>query len=82
MSLLISDIYQAAVGKNELVNTSLYFAKEGKYFSRLKKSVILLSGENDGNIDQALKLFFSMGATSGADLLTGYLFSINHSIGI
>jgi hypothetical protein len=82
ISSLKNELFEAAVGKNELVNSFLFYAKKEKYFSRLKNFVTLLSGENDVNIIQALKMLFSMGATSGADLLTGYLFSINHSVGI
>lgn len=82
ISSLINEIYITAVGNNELVNSFLFFAKNERYFFRLKYFVILLSGENNLNISQALNMLFSMGATSGADFLTGYIFAIKHSIEI
>lgn len=77
-----NDVYNAALGENPFTNSFLYYAKNANYFFRLKKFVTLLSEKKTGDLDDALKLLFSVGATSGADLLTGLIISIKNSVGV
>lgn len=75
-------IYKIAAGENLVTNSFLRNACNGKYFSPLKKILILLSDGNYSQVGIALKSLLSIGSTSGADLLTGYMFSIKHKTGI
>ncbi len=79
---LRNEIYDAALGKNPFTNSFLLYAKNAKYFYRLKNFVTLLSEKKIGDLDFAIKQLLSHGATSGADLLTGLIISIKNSVGL
>ncbi len=80
LSDLQNAIYQAACGDNPLVNSFLRHAKEGHYFYLFKNFVY--SSPQKKKATESLKMLLTMGATSGADLLSGYIFSVKHKIGI
>ncbi len=80
LSDLQNAIYQVARGDNHLVNSFLFHAKEGHYFSLFKYFVY--SSAQKGKAAESIKMLLAMGATSGADLLSGYIFCIKHNIGI
>ncbi len=82
LSTLRDKIYLASIGRNLLTNSFLLNAKQRKYFSPLKKILLLLSGEINSPFRDALKQLLSIGATSGADLFSGYIFAIKHKTGI
>lgn len=78
---LKNKIFETAKGKNPISNAMLYYASIGRYnkkFKELQRS--LLCSSND--IEEKLQLFLNHGETSGADMLTGYLLTINNNIGL
>ncbi|MBS4012901.1 MAG: DUF2877 domain-containing protein [Bacteroidetes bacterium] len=77
---LRNKIYNASIGKNPLSNSFLLNAKNGNCFYLLKNFVYLASQSK--LVSDNLNELFSMGATSGADLLSGYIFSVQNKIGI
>jgi len=77
-----NDIYQAVAGQNLLTSSFLLQAKEANYFITLKKFLILLPDSGISTTKSELIQLLSLGATSGADLFTGYIFSIKYKIGI
>ncbi len=77
---LADNIYQGALGTNLLVNAFLLQAKEGRCAALFKNFVLSLS--QNKQVPAGLKKLLAMGATSGADLLSGYIFSVKHNLGI
>lgn len=77
---LADNIYKDALGTNLLVNAFLLQAKEGRCFGLFKNFVFSLS--QNKQLPEGLKKLFAMGATSGADFLSGYIFSVKHNLGI
>lgn len=77
-----NDIYQAVAGQNLLTSSFLFQAKEANYFRTLKNFLFLLFDAEISTTKDELVQLFSLGATSGADLLTGYIFSIKYKIAI
>jgi hypothetical protein len=75
-------IYRLALGKNLLTNSFLLNAKDGKYFKPLKKVLLLLCDDDRQGFHNALVRFLGIGATSGADFLAGYIFTIKFQTGI
>ena len=82
LSELREKIYHAAAGKNLLTNSFLKNAVNKKYFRPLKNVLLLLCEMTNFSFPDALNALLLMGATSGADLLTGYIYSIKHKAGI
>ncbi len=80
LASLRKNIFRAAIGHNQLANTFLSNANRGNYFYLLKNFVILSSKKEKPAV--GLNQLLSLGATSGADLLTGYIFCIKNKIGI
>jgi hypothetical protein len=80
LNSLRDNIYRNSLGQNLLVNSFILNAKLGRYFWSFKNLLSLLV-QNLNYVD-ALKALLSFGATSGADLLMGYIFCIKHKIGI
>jgi len=78
LSALRAQMYETSLGTNLLVNTSLFHANLGKYFGTFKNLLSLLV--RNLRYHDALKALLSYGATSGADLLSGYIFTIKHKI--
>ncbi len=77
---LADNIYKEALGTNLLVNAFLLQAKEDRCFALFKNFVFSLSQNKQA--PAGLKKLLAMGATSGADLLSGYIFSVKHNLGI
>ncbi len=66
-------VYQAALGENLLSNRLLALARRGLLFEKLKKLVeALVHGEAE-EVQTASREVFAVGASSGADLSTGFL---------
>ena len=80
LSELRSKIYEETHSGNLLVNSFLKNAWHGKHFFALKKLLYLLV--QNYACDQALSRVLSYGATSGGDLLSGYVFAIKHRVGL
>ncbi len=77
---LRNTIFQVAQSKNLLVNTFFRHAISGNYFFLLKNFIHL--ARNREMAYQALEELIGLGATSGADLLSGYIFCVKHKLGI
>lgn len=77
---LKSRILDVSLGQNLLVNTFLINARRGAHFFSLKKTLYLLVRNLD-SFDAFARLI-SYGSTSGADLLSGYFFTIKHRVGL
>lgn len=73
-------LFDISKGNNLLVNSFLWHAMNHNYFHTLKNFVY--SCTRSGCVSQALIDLLALGATSGADLLSGYIFGIQHRIGI
>jgi hypothetical protein len=80
LSKLRNEIFDASKGKNELVNSFLLQAKLGRYFYSFKNFLSLSVHNLSGY--ESLKELLSIGATSGADMLSGYIFTIKHKVGL
>ncbi|TVR41979.1 MAG: DUF2877 domain-containing protein [Bacteroidia bacterium] len=73
-------LFDISKGNNLLVNSFLWHAMNYNYFQTLKNFVYSCTRCGCGY--RALIDLLSVGATSGADLLTGYIFGIQYRIGI
>jgi len=73
---LIRNIYEVSKGENIFSNTFLQLARDGLLFEKMKKllSAILYKGENE--ILHCIVIVFSIGESSGADLCTGFLLTV------
>jgi len=71
-------IFDQTVGDNLLTVSFLKNAKKGSYFLPLKKVLFLLVHDDKESLEIALKQLLAIGATSGADLLTGLIFSVKY----
>ena len=77
---LRTSLYRNSIGNNLLSNAFLLNSKNGNCFYLLKKIVYLTSQTK--LVSDNLEELFKMGATSGADLLSGYIFSVINKTGI
>ena len=69
-------VYEAALGENLLSNRLLALARRGLLFEKLKKLVeVLVQGETE-EVAAASREVFAVGASSGADLSTGFLMMV------
>ncbi len=76
---LRNEIYNASISKNLITNSFLNQALKGRYFWSFK-NLVSLTVQNKDTYD-ALKEVTSLGASSGGDLLSGYIFTITHKLG-
>jgi len=74
---VINTIYQEALGENILSNASLLCARDGSLFHRTKKLVQEIS--NDEKLEEVIKEFLSIGATSSADMGVGLYLGLTRS---
>jgi hypothetical protein len=76
MCQVIDAIFRAAIGHNIFSNTFLELASRGLLFEKMRRLImVMLGGEADTVRAAALDLF-AIGATSGADLGTGFLMTL------
>lgn len=69
-------IYHAALGSNIFVNNNLLHALQGNYNLRFKKFILSLLHNDEKEMQYALKPLLDIGATSGADLVAGFIFTL------
>jgi hypothetical protein len=69
----ITQVYQAAIGKNLFTNSFLSCAANGNLFYKFRKLIRTLQFTNVKEIINSTELVMTMGETSGADQLTGFL---------
>ncbi len=66
-------------GTENLISANyLSLAWQGRYFGDLKKLLTVLIADDVKTIDHQLQLFLQKGATSGADMLTGLILTLEH----
>ncbi len=65
-------VYETAAGSNLFSNNMLQFAKDAKYYKRLKDFLIALVRDKPETTHTAFRQLISVGDTSGADLIAGF----------
>lgn len=73
LSRLVTDIYEASRGGNIFSEIFLKLAREGRAFERFKKLIWALNYGDERQLEKSATELLSVGATSGADLMTGFL---------
>jgi hypothetical protein len=71
--MTIMQVYEAARGKNLFTNSFLSCAAKGHLFFKFRELMNALVYSNVGEIINNTELVLTMGKTSGADQLTGFL---------
>ncbi|MDZ4203339.1 MAG: DUF2877 domain-containing protein, partial [Bacteroidales bacterium] len=79
LSWLRSEIVEMTESSNQLTNSFIRNASVG-YFYHALKNLLHLSPQNF-DFENRLTAVLSIGETSGADLLAGFIFSIKNNIG-
>jgi hypothetical protein len=69
-------VFSAAEGDNIFSNTFLDLARQGLLFGRMKDLWIALLTGSETSVRKATGKLFAIGASSGADLATGFLLTI------
>ena len=73
----IDAIFRAARGENLFSNTFLDLARYGLLFGRMKDLLRALSSGGKGAVRKAAERLFAVGASSGADLATGFFMLVH-----
>ncbi|MGD0975438.1 MAG: DUF2877 domain-containing protein [Candidatus Korobacteraceae bacterium] len=76
LRLVIDKIFRAATGNNIFSNTFLDLASRGLLFEKIEKLIVAILGEEADAVRVAALELFAIGATSGADLGTGFLMTL------
>lgn len=77
---LRDDIYSTSLSENIFTNSFLKQAYLGNHFWGIKNFLHLNPIENEVEYTEGLKKILSIGSTSGADFLTGYITAIKQGI--
>jgi hypothetical protein len=72
----IDAVSTAALGHNVFSNTLLSLAQEGFLFGRMKNLITALAQKNEGAVMTATRQLLAIGASSGADLGTGFFMTV------
>jgi hypothetical protein len=73
---VIDTIFRAATGDNIFSNTFLDLASRGLLFEKMKNLLVAILGEESDAVRATALDLFAIGATSGADLGTGFLMTL------
>jgi len=73
---VIDTVCRAAKGNNIFSNTFLELASRGLFFEKMKKLIVAMLCEESYAVRAATLDLFAIGATSGADLGTGFLMTL------
>jgi hypothetical protein len=73
---VIDAIYRAATGNNIFSNTFLDLSSRGLLIEKMKNLIVAILGEEADAVRVASLELFAIGATSGADLGTGFLMTL------
>jgi len=79
LSKLRNSILEIALSKNIFSNNFLIFAHQAKFFYRFK-TFLEKAYKKPTNLEQPLNQLFEIGSTSGADLLTGFILTIQYKL--
>jgi hypothetical protein len=72
----IDAVFTAALGHNVFSNTLLSLAQEGLLFGRMKNLITALTQKSERAVMTATKQLLAIGASSGADLGTGFFMTV------
>jgi hypothetical protein len=70
-------IFGAAEGDNIFSNTFLDLARRGLLFGRMKDLLLVLMTGSEASVRKATGKLFAIGASSGADLATGFFLTVH-----
>jgi hypothetical protein len=70
-------IFGAAEGDNIFSNTFLDLARRGLLFGRMKDLLFVLMTGSEASVQKATGKLFAIGASSGADLATGFFLTVH-----
>ncbi|MGC8721153.1 MAG: DUF2877 domain-containing protein [Caldisericaceae bacterium] len=70
-----NEIYNLAKGENEISNTFLFYASQGRVYEKFKNLLEALISDRNKIYSSAMR-FLDIGETSGADLSTGFIISM------
>ena len=73
----INNCYKNSLGTNRISNTFLYYAHKGYFYGDFKEFIVSLSKDNKTTEPKKL---LEHGHTSGADLLTGFILTIQKNL--
>lgn len=73
----VDAIFGAAEGDNIFSNTFLDLARRGLLFGRMKDLLLVLMTGNEASVRKATGKLFAIGASSGADLATGFFLTVH-----
>jgi len=77
---LINSIYEISKGENIFSNTFMNLAKDGMVFEKMKRLLTDISYRGEKEICQSTERLFSVGASSGADMATGFYMTIQSQL--
>jgi hypothetical protein len=70
-------VFGAAEGDNIFSNTFLDLARRGLLFGRMKDLLLVLMTGNEASVRKVTGKLFAIGASSGADLATGFFLTVH-----
>ena len=70
-------VFSAAEGDNIFSNTFLDLARRGLLFGRMKDLLLVLMTGSEASVRKATAKLFAIGASSGADLATGFFLTVH-----
>jgi hypothetical protein len=70
-------VFGAAEGDNIFSNTFLDLARRGLLFGRMKDLLFVLMTGSEASVRKATGKLFAIGASSGADLATGFFLTVH-----
>ena len=73
---VVDAILRAATGNNVFSNTFLDLAAKGRVFEKMKNLLMTVQGEDPDVLRAAVRNLLAVGATSGADLGSGFLMTL------
>ncbi len=72
----IEAVYHTALGENIFSNTFLDLARRGFLFERMKSLIVALNEGGEMEVRNSAEKLFAVGASSGADLGTGFFMTL------
>lgn len=75
-------VFRAAHSANIFSNTFLELARRGLFFGRLKELIQALLAGSETSLRRATERLLAVGASSGADLATGFFMTLQSQTGL
>jgi len=77
---IIEQLYKNSLGKNQISNTFLKFAYLNKQYEKFFNLLKAMKYDNDEEIINCAKRVLKAGHSSGSDMLTGFLFTLQKGL--